>query len=145
MGNAEDFWPPIDDAEDPNSPVVLLRKQAEALSTKTGYRLRGRVSTAARIRLSNEALEALGMNPYEPQDDVFTHLFSIEVPALEDYRYTLFSISHGLEGYPVVYENEGGQWRRLANREELTRWLKETLSSDKTKRILKTLREQAGS
>lgn len=143
MGDAEDFWPPIDDAEDLHSPVVLLRKQAEALSEKSGHRLLGRVSTVA-IRLGNQALEALGIDPFGPNADTFTHVFSIEVPALNEYRYTLFSVSHGLETYPVVYEKEPREWQTLANAEVFTIWLKETLSSDKTKRVLKTLREQAG-
>jgi len=55
MGDAEDFWPPMEDVEDAKSPVVLLRKQAEALTDKSGHRLRGRVSTAT-IRLPNSAL-----------------------------------------------------------------------------------------
>ena len=141
MGDAEDFWPPIDDAEDVNSPVVLLRKQADALTEKSGRRLRGRVSTAT-IRLSYEALQALRL---DDNTDTFTHVFSIEVPALDDYRYTLFSVSQGIEAYPVAYQQEEGrEWRALSNVEEFTGWLKQTLSSEKTKRVLKTLREQAG-
>ena len=143
MGDAEDFWPPMEDAEDTNSPVVLLRKEAEALTDKSGHRLRGRVSTAS-VTLSHDAFGALGIDPYAGNIDTFTHVFSIEIPALDDYRYNLLSVSHGLEGYPVVYQNEDHEWQRLANAEEFTRWLKETLSSEKTKRILKTLREQAG-
>lgn len=143
MGDAEDFWPPIEDAEDANSPVVLLRKQAEALTDKSGHRLRGRVSTIT-TRLSSQALEALRIDPYAGNTDTFTHVFSIEVPALDDYRYTLFSVSHGLEAYPVVHEKEDREWEALGTAEEFTRWLKQTLSSEKTKRVLKTLREQAG-
>lgn len=70
-------------------------------------------------------------------------MFSIEVPALDDYRYNLFSVSHGLEGYPVAHE-EGSEWQALENAEDFTSWLKQTLSSEKTKRVLRTLREQAG-
>jgi hypothetical protein len=70
-------------------------------------------------------------------------VFSIEVPALDDYRYNLFSVSQGLEGYPVAHE-EGGEWQALENAEDFTNWLKQTLSSEKTKRVLRTLREQAG-
>jgi hypothetical protein len=143
MGDAEDFWPPMEDVEDAKSPVVLLRKQAEALTDKSGHRLRGRVSTAT-IRLGNAALEAMHIDPYGPNRDTFTHVFSIEVPALDDYRYNLFSVSHGLEGYPVVHEKEDGEWQALANAEEFTNWLKQTLSSEKTRRVLRTLREQAG-
>jgi hypothetical protein len=140
MGDAEDFWPAIEEAEDPNSPVVLLRKQAENLSAKSGRRLLGRVSTTAGTVDMNARL-LLGLGPFE---NVFTHRFTIEVPALEDYSYALFAITHGIETYPVTYEDERGQWQALDDVNAFTAWLKQTLSSDKTKRILKTLSEQAG-
>lgn len=142
MGNAEDFWPPMDDVEDATSPVALLRKQADVLSDRTGYRLRGRVTTIT-SDLPTRAYEALHLDTW-PRPDTFTHIFSIEVPSLDNYRYALFSVSHGLEGYPVVSEEEPQGWRAMANPEEFTGWLREVLSSEKTKRILKTLKQQAG-
>jgi len=144
MGDAEDFWPVLEDAEDPNAPVVLLRKQAEKLTEKTGYRLRGRVSTSS-ILLDHEGRHALGLDlSGGANPDSFTHVFTIEVPALDDYSYTLFSVSHGIEPYPVIYPDAQGGWNALANHEAFTAWLRETLASERTKRVLKTLSEQAG-
>jgi len=141
MVDAEDFWPEIESIEDPGSPVVLLRKQAEKLALKTGHRLRGQVSTssgafhfAAHVELGMPLDEEMG----------FTHSFRIEVPALDDYSYTLFTVSHGIESYPVIYQDDNQQWHALANSEALTDWLRETLTSEKTKRVLKTLLDQAG-
>src|SRR5947209_14336422 len=102
MGDAEDFWPAIDDAEAPNSPVVLLRKQAQILADKTGHRLVGRVSTAT-MPPGGNLRAALGLEIFDP---AFTHVFAIDVPSLDDYRYTLFAVTHGIEPYPVGYEDE---------------------------------------
>jgi|ERR1700694_1142674 len=143
MGDVEDFWPIIDNTENPNSPVVLLRKQAEKLTDNTGHRLRGRVSTSS-IKLGFLAGLALGITDVRRAPDTFTHEFSIEVPALNDYSYTLFAISHAIDGYPVIYEDENGTWQSLSDVKQFTAWLKQTLSSEKTQRILKTLLEQAG-
>jgi hypothetical protein len=142
MGDAEDFWPAIEETESPNSPVVLLRKQAERLTDKTDRRLRERVSTLG-TKLDFHASLALGILDGR-RPDSFTHIFSIEIPALDDYSYTLFSISHLIEGYPVLYQDDDGSWQRLSDVGQFTAWLKQTLSSDKTKRILRTLLEQAG-
>ena len=95
------------------------------------------------IRLGREALDALGIEEDPYNADTFTHTFNIEVPVLDDYRYTLFSVSQGIEPYPVVHRNENGQWEALADEAAFIAWLKQTLSSEKTKRVLKTLSEQA--
>lgn len=140
MGDAEDFWPSLDDVEDANSPVVILRKQAELLSDKTGHRLRGRIVTST-VPARSGARGVLGLDLFAP---VFNHAFLIEVPALDDYSYTLFSVAHGLESYPVAYEAGDGEWGDLNDPDRFRDWLKGTLSSEKTKRILRTLSQQAG-
>jgi hypothetical protein len=138
MGDAEDFWPAIDDTEDLNSPVVLLRKQADILTTKSGHRLRGRVSTST-INVTGPAANALGAEHYSP---AFAHTFYIEVPSLDDYSYSLFTILHGIDPYPVAHQDTNNV-QGFLDAGQFTAWLRETLSSDKTKRILKTLSEQA--
>ncbi len=139
MGDAEDFWPPIDNAEDPNSPVVVLRKQAEILTEKSGQRLKGRISTET-VRLDAQARELLGMNL---DATAFTHVFRILVPSLDYYSYALFAISHGIDPYPVVHKNEANEWQALANVNAFKDWLRGELSSERTRRIVKTLSEQA--
>jgi len=141
MGDAEDFWPTLEETEDAGSPVVILRNQAEKLTEKYGRRLRGRVSTATG-RLSQSALAALGIEQMFSPDN-FTHTFAIEVPALDDYSFTLFAVSHSIAPYPVAYQNEDGEWHALADRQAFIDWFKQTLSSERTKRVLKTLLEQA--
>lgn len=143
MGDTEDFWPAIENVEDAHSPVVLLRKQAEKLTDKSGRRLRGRVSTTTG-RLGMDAMRALGKVDDIYSTDNFTHVFSIDVPSLEDYSYRLFTVSHGIDSYPVTYEDENHLWQALADEGKFTFWLKQTLSSEKTKRILNTLAGQAG-
>jgi hypothetical protein len=139
MGDAEDFWPPIDNAEDPDSPVVVLRKQAQILTEKSGQRLQGRVSTET-VRLDADARELLGI---DASTTAFTHVFRILVPSLEYYSYALFAISHGIAPYPVAHKNDANVWEAFANVNAFKTWLRAELSSEKTKRIVKTLSEQA--
>ena len=140
MGDAEDFWPALDDVEDPNSPISILRKQAEILSDKSGHRLRGRIATAT-VSVSFVIRAVLQLDQFAP---VFNHAFLIEVPVLDDYSYTLFNVSHSLDPYPVACEASDGGWLALKDAGAFREWLKGTLSSEKTKRILKTLSQQAG-
>lgn len=140
MGDAEDYWPAIENTEDPESPVVMLRKHAEKLSEKSARRLRGRVATSTG-RLGPDALGALGKENLFDQDN-FTHVFYIDLPLL-DYSFQLFAVSHGIDYYPVIYYDDYHMVHPLANASEFDTWLKTFLSSEKTKRILKTLIQQA--
>lgn len=119
----EDFWPAIEETTDVNAPIVLLRKQANILYEKTNYTLQGEVTT-------------------EPgSSGSFVHSFNIVVPALNGYRYELFTITHGIEPYPV-WTTENHLRKELASEQEFTAWLKSALSSEKTKRVLTTLLQQ---
>lgn len=140
MGDPEDFWPSLDDVEDPDSPVVILRKQAEVLGDKSAHRLRGRVATST-LQMGRVVRDILQLDQFAP---VFNHVLLIEVPALDDYSYTLLNTAHGLEPYPVACEAGDGEWFSVSDAGRFREWLKQTLSSERTKRILKTLSQQAG-
>lgn len=115
----QDFWPEGLDQLDENPPVALLRKQAALLGEKTGHAVEASIETGTR---SGE----------------FVHYFNLIVPALEDYRYELFRVRHGVDFYPLkVFDNAGSQ--DLATEEEFVNWLKALLSSDRTKKIISSL------
>jgi hypothetical protein len=118
-----DFWPADLGGGDPDAPVVLLRTQASLLGQKVKSILEARVST-----------DAFGGSG-------FRHTFELVVPAIS-YSYRLFWIQHGVDPYPVTWTLESQQGT-LASKEEFTEWLRGTLGSDRTKRIIQTLLAQA--
>lgn len=127
-----DFWPSDLTSEPVSTPVSILREQAGLLGSKTQNRVRAKVSTQA---------DYLGR---------FEHVFYLVVPELEDYQYKLFSVSHGIELYPLeihseVLEGETGKWGvRVENEQEFLEKIKQVFSADTTKKIVRSLLGQAG-
>jgi hypothetical protein len=119
MATQTDFWGEIQ-TEDIRTPVAILREQAALLGPKTQNLVEAKVQT----------------QPLQGGD--FLHYFNLVVPALDNYTYRLFAVQHPMGLYPIV-----GMGRSLANEEEFKTWLRETLSSPETKRIIANLIAQA--
>lgn len=128
-----DLWPEIEQSQ-VVPPVAILREQAALLGKKTNHLLEGRVAT------TNTGYGAV------------VHSFYIVAPALDDYTYKLFEISHGADPYPVhvpglprrgalgqIVPVEGLQ---LASEQELLDYMREILKSDETIRIVGSLLAQ---
>jgi hypothetical protein len=107
------------------TPVTVLREQASLLGSKTRNMIEGKVETWA-------------------SGTKFLHSFNLVVPALDNYSYELFQISHEVELYPVKVEYRSS-YRELRTEEEFVDWLRERLSSPETKRIIGNLLAQANS
>jgi hypothetical protein len=133
MATQVDFWGEIDAISD-RTPLSILREQAAVLGTKTQ-------------NLVEAAVETHGRN------GEFSHSLNLVVPALDHYKYQLFSIRHRVANlYPVfvgdVHTNpalEGGREMRLGNEEEFKDWLSKMLSAPETRKILGALLAQARS
>lgn len=123
MATHADLWGEIS----PNvvrTPVSILREQASLLGVKTGNLIEGKVESRVAGSLLN-------------------HSFNLVVPALDNYSYELFQISHGVNLYPV---HVGFQYVvDLENEEAFVKWLAQKLSSAETKRIIGNLLAQANS
>jgi hypothetical protein len=97
------------------------------------------------------------------REHILYHVFVIVVPALENYRYSLFKIHHRIiELYPVFVDNGPilpdeqiqehqqiyGEWLHpgsqipLKDEAKLRDWLRYALSADSTKRVLENLLAQ---
>lgn len=122
MAAQTDFWGDIA-PELVRTPVAIMKEQAALLGKKTQHVVEARVSTTV-------------------DDSRFVHRFRLVVPALEEYTYELFRVSHGVDIYPV---SEAHELNPLKDAEAFTNWLRHTLSSDKTKKIIGNLLAQANS
>jgi hypothetical protein len=121
-----DLWPKEKfAADDIVTPVSILRRQAALLGEKTQQLVAADVSTAA----TGAKME---------------HSFRLVAPALNNYRYELFSVVHKVdELYPLTGYFRESPPRRIADQSDLVEWLKEVLSSESTLKRIDALMAQA--
>ena len=129
----EDLWPSDIAAEKIQTPVSILRTQAARLGQKTSNLVEGQVDTMAHERR-------------------IIHRFRLVAPALDNFAYDLFRISHPATLYPITIDGEpedtaykiipiGG--RQLNSEKELVEWLREVFASKETKRIVSSIVSQS--
>jgi hypothetical protein len=124
----EDLWPKLHFARAAATPLSILRDQAEFLTSDTNGTLRGEVETSAygqRIAVD----------------------FSIVVPNLSGYKYTLFRISYSPTGptsYPVAVETAPNPSPdRIHDEDDFRNFLRVTFNSEGVTRLLQNLYAQA--
>jgi len=131
---AEDLWPADLAKEKVQTPVSILRAQAGHLGQKTSNLVEGRVDTLAR-------------------EGRIYHRFLLVAPALDNYSYELFRISHEATMYPIIVEEDPqtqitpnlriDQRKKLSSEEAFVEWLRGALSSQQTKRVVESLVSQS--
>src|SRR5436309_2263893 len=118
----QDFWP-TDLKAAATAPAAILRQQAALLGQKTH-------------NLVEAQVETVSSPPY------LIHNFVLVAPSLDNYRFNLFRIHHEIAPmYPVIASQKNTQ-RKLESEEELLEWLKQTLGSEETKRVINSLLSQ---
>jgi len=129
------LWPEDIAVTDAVAPVSLLKEQASLLGDRTKNLVEGRVTPG------------VGKSVALMLEGGFTYDFDIVAPALNNYRYRLFSVSHGVEFYPLVIDAPPFSVAELhvENEEEFLKTLEAIFSSDKTKRIISSLIAQSTS
>src|ERR1017187_5577244 len=128
MAAQPDLWGEIVPAA-VRTPLAVLREQAALLGPKTRNLIEATVTT------SRDRFE-----------DVFAHHFNLVVPTLDNYTYELFRVTHGITLYPVVIPGGASTLAQpLRSEEEFLDWLRQELSSPKTKGIISNLLAQAPS
>src|ERR1017187_9270395 len=108
------------------TPLAVLREQAALLGRKTNNLVEATVTTGV-------------------YRGGFIHRFNLVVPALDDYTYELFAVTHGIELYPVRKWDPLSVYPDFPSEEAFVEWLRQELSSPETKRIVSNLLAQATS
>jgi hypothetical protein len=121
MAAQTDFWGDIAPAAI-RTPLAILREQAALLGAKTRNLVEATVATNVR----------------GPE---FIHRFNLVAPSMGNYTYELFIVVHRIEMYPITVL----PGLSLKTEEAFTEWLRDTLSSDTTKKIIANLLAQATS
>lgn len=108
------------------SPIEILRVQADHWRDGTGGEVAGQVERTITT------------------PDRIAYWFGFVVPALDDYRYRLFLVEHGLEFYPVWISSDRDSTRvELMNEDEFCNELRVRFADPKTLGIVRQLRALA--
>lgn len=125
------LWPEDIAVTDAVAPVTLLKEQASLLGQKTKNLVEGRVA----------------QGPGDPAGhNNFAYYFDLVAPALNNYRYRMFSIWHGVEFYPLIISGSAAFNRvdlEVHNEEEFLGALETIFSSENTKGIISSLIAQS--
>lgn len=127
------LWPEDIAVTDAVAPVSILKEQASLLGQRTKNLVEGQVSRSLDI-------DSFG-------EDKFSYDFDVVAPALNRYRYRLFSISHGIDFYPLFVGSAVLNSNRfqINNEDEFLSALEKIFSSEKTKSIIGSLIAQSRS
>ena len=79
------LWPEDIAVTDRVPPVSILKEQAALLGQRTKNLVEGRVRSGSSVYVGSD----------------FNYSFELVAPALDNYRYELLRISHGVEFYPL--------------------------------------------
>jgi hypothetical protein len=117
-----DLWPANFGDTLTRTPADVLKEQAAMLGPKTGNRVTAEVRSIIEL-------------------DAIVLRFDLVVPALRNYRYTLFEVYHKVDRlYPVSII---GEIQQLADEQQLLDFVASELQSEETKRIVSTLLSQS--
>ncbi|HYM75439.1 MAG TPA: hypothetical protein VE377_05615 [Candidatus Dormibacteraeota bacterium] len=120
-----DLWPKARFETDLVTPVSILRRQAALLGEKTQQLVTAYVASEA---LYNE----------------MTHYFRLVVPALDNYKYELFRVTHKVDQlYPLTGHVQDKNPVKITDQSDLVGWLKEVLSAESTAKRIDSLMAQA--
>lgn len=119
----QNLWP--DFAVEPlKSPKAILKEQASFLMEKTQNILSAEVDTS------------------QANDGKITHSFFVVAPALDNYRYKIFHVSHSVIFYPMSLTWNGGMYG-IDSEGAYVRMLKEIFNYPDTIRIIQSLMSQS--
>lgn len=123
MPEPEDFWGDDFDTSAFIPPITILKEQAAALGRKTQQLVIAEIETT-------------------PFNSSIQQTMILIAPALDNYRYKLFTTTHDIELYPTR-TSFGGVYYEAKDAEEFRSDLRIILADPSTQRIVKSLLAQS--
>jgi hypothetical protein len=143
-----DLWPNDIAFTGVKAPVSILKEQASLLGEKTKNLLKAEVRLSEPDLLDTQSVmeKMFGLRQ-------FYYAFYFVAPTLNNYRYKLFTISHGIQLYPVQinidddikFEVLGKNTDGIitaSSEEEFIEILKKVFNASKTKKIMQSILAQ---
>ncbi len=122
MSSNKDLWGEIPSYETIRTPYTILKEQASLLTQKTNGLLIGEVS---RDQARNT--------------QQFATTLWIKAPSLNNYIYSIVSVKHSIQLYPVYIIAETNPQINCSSEEEFEQALGKILSSPEVKRVISSL------
>jgi hypothetical protein len=120
----QNLWGSLPNVDGVRPPYALLKEQADHLREMTQGLLYGEISQRT-------------LTSY------FILTFGVKAPALNNYFYELFTVTHDIDLYPARIETPDGSVRAETKDEiELTKVIADILKSSKTQRVIAGLLAQ---
>ena len=147
-----DLWPEDIGYSDMKSPLTILKEQASILGSKTKNLVNAEVRIADIMDIKLQNLNVKHSVEDNTKYD-FSYNFYITAPALNNYRYRLFTIFFDIGLYPVNFMLDGEIQKQIcplkkptkANSEsEFMQILGHIFNSDRTRTIISSLISQSG-
>ena len=123
----EDYWPNDITNVTVVTPVSFLREQASFLGAKTNQQLTAEVRALPAIPGAS-----------------FVWSFQLWSPALKNYRYELFRVTHEITLYPATVTWENNPTRVVRDETQLKDQLRTIIGSEQTRKIVQALLAQVG-
>jgi hypothetical protein len=120
-----DLWPSRFVAATGGSPIGILRDQAALLGTKTDNVVQATVKSSA------------------TRDDEVEHRFYLLAPALDNYRYLLFTVRYRVDKPFPLKLQEDVKWQTIKSEERLLAALADIFKSERTSQVIASLIEQS--
>ncbi len=121
----KDLWGELPTQDLVRDPYTILREQAALLGKKTENLLEGRVRRRRR------------------QSGGFMLYLDIVVPTLDNYSYTVLTVTHGLELYPVKMKDQGytteAELKEYKDENQFVEALGEILISNQVRKVITNL------
>jgi hypothetical protein len=119
-----DLWPSEFGTIGVTPPLVTLKEQADAISSKTQGRIVGQVQTSR-------------------HSEGFAHGFFLVAPLLDNYTYRLFVVVHNLQLYPLdIQADVINRTSHCDSPEDFLNQLREIFAAEQTKNVIKAILAQ---
>lgn len=118
----ENYWPTDFGVDTEITPLTVLKEQAANLGQMTKNLVEGVVQTRPEVNAE------------------FRHSLYLSVPTLANYRYFLLSVTEEPKGYPVrIFDGTSDTSYEVQDLDEFRERLKEILSSDRVRKLVRNL------
>jgi hypothetical protein len=139
--NQLDLWPMMTEtATTQNTPVSILRRQADLLQKKTDGMVEAYVkSRQLEIGEVLSAVIHLGLN----RENAFAYSFYLVAPALENYQYLLFWMIQPIEMYPLLIKDSPEGDIEVESEDVFIAALRAIFAHEKTQRVIQAMIAQS--
>lgn len=125
--SAENLWGSLDGFKKTKTPLSIVREQGDLLTQATQGILQGHVTV-------------------DSQGDIISFSFFIIATRLNQYKYEVLKLEHGIKIYPVsVYSSIVGKWAECNDEASFLAKIKSILSSSETRSVIESLLSQSES